>query len=336
MWYGSTSRTARERALRGSGTLDNILCLCPNNDVLFKCGALYIDDDNVAQVGIDGHVVGHLRTIPHDQIVPNMGKSSDDVGKGLAGLVVFVIVLIALIPKEVWIFLGILAGAAILLGVTVWGLKEYEKRRAAAEARAKVERAAQAAAAKREREEKARRQKQHRIDTLGSRNAALVESALAAVQRVVASEAARTGWLGDVDFTADIQGITDNLQKSHALHKVANKLAALDKPSVDDRKILAEAKTTIANLEIVAVDRVELIEKCASEAHRVDESLRLEREDARTAEQRAELHGKLSAMIYGIEATPDTTPTTSAADAVMARVQAYREIKNQIQQARNS
>lgn len=39
-------------------------------------------------------------------------------------------------------------------------------------------------------------------------------------------------------------------------------------------------------------------------------------------------------MLYGIEATPDTTPTDSAADAVMARVQAYREIKNQIQRAR--
>lgn len=110
----------------------------------------------------------------------------------------------------------------------------------------------------------------------------------------------------------------------------------MDKPSVDDRKILAEAKTTTANLECAAIERVELIRKCATEAHLVDESLRNEREDARTAEQRAELHAKLSAMLYGIEATPDTTPTDSAADAVMARVMAYREIKNQIQQARDS
>ena len=40
-------------------------------------------------------------------------------------------------------------------------------------------------------------------------------------------------------------------------------------------------------------------------------------------------------MLYGIEATPDTTPMDSAVEAVMARVQAYREIKNQIQQARH-
>jgi hypothetical protein len=40
-------------------------------------------------------------------------------------------------------------------------------------------------------------------------------------------------------------------------------------------------------------------------------------------------------MLYGIEAAPETTPTDSAAEAVMARVQAYREIKNQIQQSRD-
>ena len=265
-----------------------------------------------------------------------MSKGSDDVGKAVGGLIVFVLVLIALVPKEVWIFLGILAGAAILIGATVWGISEYKKSRAAAEARAKLERAAQAAAVKREREEKARRQKQHRIDTLGSENAALVESALAAVKQVGASEASRAGWLGDVDFTADIREITDKFEQAHALREVANKLSALDKPCVEDRKILAEAKTTTANLELAAIERVELIGKCATEARLIDKSLRNEREDARTAEQRAELHAKLGAMLYGIEATPDTAPTDSAADGVMARVMAYREIKNQIQLARDS
>jgi hypothetical protein len=159
---------------------------------------------------------------------------------------------------------------------------------------------------------------------------------VAAVKEVGASEAARAGWLGDVDFTADIQGITDNFQKAHALRKVAHTLSALDKPSMDDRKIFAEAKTTVANLELAAIERVELIGKCATEARLVDKSLRDEREDARTAEQRAELHAQLSGMLYGIEATPDATPADSAADAVIARVQAYREIKNQIQQVRDS
>ena len=39
-------------------------------------------------------------------------------------------------------------------------------------------------------------------------------------------------------------------------------------------------------------------------------------------------------MLYGIEAAPDTTPADSAVEAVMARVQAYREIKQQIDHAR--
>jgi hypothetical protein len=267
---------------------------------------------------------------------PSMSKGSDDVGKAVGGVIFFVFVLIALIPKEVWIFLGILAGGAALIGAIFWGFSEYNKSHAAAQARAREEQAARAAAAKREREQRALKEKQQRIETLGNENAALVESALAAVKQVGASEAARAGWLGDVDFTADIQGITDNFQKAHALRKVANTLSALDKPSLDDRKILAEAKTTVAKLEVAAIERVELIGKCATEARLVDKSLRDEREDARTAEQRAELHAQLSGMLYGIEATPDTAPADSAADAVMARVQAYREIKNQIQQARDS
>lgn len=265
-----------------------------------------------------------------------MSKGSDDVAKGLGGLVFFIIFLIALIPKEIWIAIGVGVALTLVIVLFVWGINAYEKHRVEAAARAEAERAAQAAAAKCEREEKARRQKQHRIDTLGSKNARLVESALAAAKRVVVSEAARAGRLGDLDFTADIEAITNDLQKAHALDKVAKQLAALDKPSADDRKILAEAKTTIAKLEIASIDRVELIEKCASEAGRIDESLRDERKDARTAEQRAELHGKLSAILYGIEATPEATRRDSAADAVIARVHAYREIKNQIHRARAS
>ncbi|WP_319431844.1 hypothetical protein [Mycobacterium sp. RTGN5] len=255
-----------------------------------------------------------------------MGKkdSDDGVAKIISGLVVGVIVIIAMVPKEVWIALGVIAGAAILIAVVVWADKEYDKRRAA-----------KAVAAKRDREAQVQKAKQQRINTLGKANAALVESALAAVKQVGGSEAARAGWLGDVDFTADIREITDKFEKAHALRKVSSELSALNKPSLDDRKILAEAKTTTANLERAAIERVELIVKCATEARLIDESLHTEREDARTAEQRAELHGKLSAMLYGVDATRDTAPTDSAADAVMARVMAYREIKDQISRARD-
>ncbi|MCV7279914.1 hypothetical protein H7J88_09655 [Mycolicibacterium flavescens] len=254
-------------------------------------------------------------------------KSSDAIG----GVIVFVVVVIALIPKEVWIFVGVVAGLGVVTAGIAWAIKTYDEHRAAAEAREIAEREAAAAAEKREREEQARREKQWRMRALGKKNAARVESALTAIEQVAASEAARAGWLGDVDFTADVVAITAGFEKAHALRKVIDQLSALDNPGADDKKILAEARATVDDLEKASVERVELIGKCAREARLIDESLRDERKAARTAEQRAELHAKLSAMLYGIEAAPDTKPQNSAADAVMARVQAYRDIKNQIQ-----
>lgn len=266
-----------------------------------------------------------------------MAKDSNDGCAGAAGtVIVFVAVLIAAIPKPVWIAIGVVLGVASLVAVVVKLAAAYQERQAEALAQEEAGRAAQAAADKRQREERARTKKQQRITALGAKNAELVESAQTAVKRVAATEAARKGWLGDVDFTPDLQSITDSFQKAHSLRKVADQLSVLDKPSTDDRRILAEAKTTIANLECAALERVELIKKCAVEAGRIDESLRNEREDARTAEQRAELHGQLSALLYGIEATPVPAPGNSAAEAVLARVQAYREIKNQINQARHA
>lgn len=214
------------------------------------------------------------------------------------------------------------------------GISKHNEARALLVEEARIDRAAQAAAAKLREEEKARKEKQQRINNLGEENAEFVECALAAVTQVGASEAASTGWLGDADFTADIEEITANFQKAHALRQVANKLSALDKPSEDDRRILAEANTSIANLELTAIQRVELIVQCAEEARLVDKSLSDKRKDALTAEQRAELHAKLSGMLYGIEATPTATSRESGVDGVMARVQAYREVMTAIQQAR--
>ncbi|MCK0173849.1 MULTISPECIES: tripartite tricarboxylate transporter TctB family protein [Mycobacteriaceae] len=260
-----------------------------------------------------------------------MSKSSSG---GSVGFAIFVLLaLLAQIPKPVWIALGIAVGVAAVCWFVYACVEAWDQHLLAKEEQARIEHAEAVAAAKREREEKARRLKQHRLDTLGKDNAARLESALSAVRRIAATEAARDGWLGDVDFTADIQAITANFEQVHALRAVTGKLSALSKPSADDRRILAEAKATADTLERAAVGRVNLISKCAKEAQLIDESLREEREDARVAEKRAELHGKLSAMLYGIEATPDNTPENSAVDTVMARVAAYREIKQQIRLA---
>ncbi|MGW0158456.1 hypothetical protein ACWDUN_03940 [Mycobacterium sp. NPDC003323] len=267
-------------------------------------------------------------------------RGSDDgastvLGGIVVGIVVGIVILIAMVPKPVWIALGVMLVVTVVVWAVYKAVDSYDKRQAAAQEQARVDRAAQAAAAKRDRAEHLRRQKQRRIDAMGRKNADLVDLAWVKVTKVAASEAARSGWLGDVDFTADIAGITDNFEKAHALRKVTDELSALDKSSAEDRKILADAKRTAANLERSAIELVELIDKCATEAGLVDKSLQQERRDARTADQRAELHAKLSSMLYGIEATPDPAARDSTADAVMARVQAYREIKNRIQLVRD-
>lgn len=250
------------------------------------------------------------------------GKSSDSA---VGGGIIFILVLIAMIPKEVWILLGVTIGISILFWLIYKAQIAHEARQAEAAKQARIHEAAEAA-----------RARQRFIETLGEKNAGLVDAAQAAVQQVAASEAARAGWLGEIDFTTDIQAITDKFGQAHALRQVAKDLSALDKPSADDKTILAEANTTIATLETAAIERVELIQKCAFEARQIDESLRTERADAKTAEQRAQLHAKLSAMLYGIEATPDFAPADSAADAVMARVQAYQEIKREIIRVRDA
>lgn len=248
-------------------------------------------------------------------------NSSEGSGAGVIGFcVLFVIGLLMKIPPEVWIFLGVVLGVAIVVGLIVWAVNAAEKRRVGAEKRGAAERVARAAA-----------EKKQRIATLGRDNAALVERALAAVLEVTGSEAAREGWLGDIDFAEDVRAITDSFEKTHALREVTGRLSGLTKPSLADRKLLAEARITVANLDRAAIERVELIRRCANEAKHIDRSLRAEREDAEVAGQRAELHAELSAMLYGIAATPTAGATSSAADAVMARVQAFRDIKRQIQ-----
>src|SRR5512139_4325522 len=115
-----------------------------------------------------------------------MSSKGSNGGIG-CGTVLGVLFLIALIPKPVWITLGVLAALAVVIGVTSWAISENDKRLTAKRERHRAEQAALAAAAKREREEKIRRRRQQRIKTLGRENAALVESALAAVRQVGAS-----------------------------------------------------------------------------------------------------------------------------------------------------
>jgi hypothetical protein len=213
-------------------------------------------------------------------------------------------------------------------------LKRQDEQKARQRKQQLEERAATLAAAKRKLEERARAEDKRRVEALGKQGAALVARAKSSVQRIVSSEAAREDWLGDVDFTPDVEEIGTNLSRARALRRKAEELSALAKPNDDDRKIIVEAKTETTRLELKTKKRVELLERCASEARLIDESLRTERDENQLAAKREELHGELAAMLYQIEAT-GATRGESAAEAVIARVQAYREIKGQIERARD-
>jgi putative restriction endonuclease len=48
----------------GPDVLDNLLCLCPNDHVLFDKGAIYVDTDHAVRRTMDREVVGTLRFRP--------------------------------------------------------------------------------------------------------------------------------------------------------------------------------------------------------------------------------------------------------------------------------
>jgi hypothetical protein len=240
-----------------------------------------------------------------------------------------------------WIGLAVMAAVMLLIMVLEERQAGFMNPRVSiaerlrnAKAAQRAEQAAQDAAKIAAAERRAFQQEREFQRSIGEDNAPLLSSAKAAVRLVQGSEAARGGWLGDVDFTADIHGITENFQKARALLRTAAELSMLSNPSPDDRRIMDEAMLTASNLELAARDRLKLIEQCATEAKLIDQSLHMEREAAQTEGQRAELHAKLTSMLYGVQAEPAVADTPSVADSVIMRVRAYHEIRSQIQQSR--
>lgn len=184
--------------------------------------------------------------------------------------------------------------------------------------------------------ERSHQEHRHRVLTLGQRNAESTEFALAAIKRIEQSEAARTGWLGELNFTSDISAIINNFQNAHALKRVADQLAAAEPLSPDECMMLSETRTAIAELERAANHRVQLIARCGQQADILSNALQHERVDTHAANRRAELHAQLSGMLYGIKAQPIDATAAPAAEALIARVQAFHDIKGPDDQSRRA
>lgn len=255
-------------------------------------------------------------------------KGDNDGCVGVAGLVLVVMIIsgIMAIPKVVWTGLGVVLGVVVGVGAAALvGKLIYDEVVRRLKLRAVVD--------EQQRKAQATADKRHREKSLGTSNAHRVETALASVSQIAQSRAAQEGWLGDIDFTTDIQGIEEGFTRAQELRTVADELRALSEPTLDDRALLTDAVEAAQKLVETGQARVDLIIECAKEALLVDQSLSQEDERARTEEQREQLHRKLNSMLYGADASTVDTDNSTVADQILARVAGYREIKQQVTRA---
>lgn len=260
---------------------------------------------------------------------PHREPSSTGEVTALAGITIAALVgavLLSRLAPWAWIFplvLWFLVFASIRNGAP---LKETDQQRRAREAaqRRQAEQDEKRAAAR-----KAVAERKH-VDSLGKDGVALLERGRAAIGAVTATEAARDGWLGeaaDLDFSADLATISDTLLQARRIEKIVARTKKIPDPSPDDITMLRDAGKTVRTLRAESVNRVKILEDCARQAREVDRLLAEERQQRALDAQREDARCRLAAELYGAEAIP-VRRDSHAADAVAARVAAFRELKN--------
>jgi hypothetical protein len=149
------------------------------------------------------------------------------------------------------------------------------------------------------------------------------------VAGIAASEAARTGWLGDpadFDFRADLKAIAANLRRAEEIRGVVADASSIRHFSESDERMLDDAYQAVSQLEASVNQRVDLIRQCAQQAHDIDRALQDDRERVVMARRREDLRKRLGPILYGERQTPGETPSESA-DVVSARAAAFHELK---------
>ena len=183
-----------------------------------------------------------------------------------------------------------------------------------------------------ERVKQRQRRERQRVERLGKDGLKKLVQMKGAVKRIGETEAAREGWLGDtrdISFSADLRLTEDQLAQIVTLRRKIGKSKQLPHATEADKQMIKEAEAAAKKLEIAVRERIRVIEGCARKAEDVDDTLREQRHRADVASQRDELRGQLAAMLAGVELTSESQPSDSA-DAVMARVAAFHELKDSI------
>lgn len=223
-----------------------------------------------------------------------------------------------------WWLLPVGVFAATLAGVKATAINTRDRQREAERQRV---------AEQQQRVEQRKQRERERVERLGKDGIKTLVQMKAAVKRIAETEAAREGWLGDaaeINFSTDLLLTEDQLAKMVAIRAMIGEAKRLPNPTDDDKEMAKEAEAAVRKLEAAVRERIQMIEGCARKAEEVDETLRVERRRAAVAEQRDALRGRLGAMLSGVELTPDSPPSDSV-DAVNARAEAFRELKDSIE-----
>lgn len=169
-----------------------------------------------------------------------------------------------------------------------------------------------------------------RVDSFTKAGLTLLERARVSVADLRATEAARDGWLGDatdLDFEHDITLISDALLQARRIEKVVERTKKIPGPSPDDIALLRDAEKTVKTLRCEAKDRVKILDECLAQAREIDRLLAQERQRQTFDAQREAARRQLAAELYVAEVRPSARETETA-DAIAARVQAFKELKH--------
>ena len=169
-----------------------------------------------------------------------------------------------------------------------------------------------------------------RVDSFTKDGLALLQRANSAVDDVRATEAALDGWLGepaDFDFSADVALISDALLQARRIEKVVERTRKIPDPTPDDVIMLRDAEKAVKTLRAEAKSRVRIIDDCVKQAREIDRLLVEERRLHEVDKQREAARRQLAAELFIAGVRPSTRDSDTA-DAISARVQAFRELKN--------
>ena len=144
-------------------------------------------------------------------------------------LAVGVAVVLGFSAGDAWPLLPIAIWIAIYLALREWARTRPQRERAKAQQKVQA--------------------KRRRVDEFGADGVELMDRADAAVRRIMSSEAATQGWLGELDFTGDVSMIADTLRKVTALRTAAAEWAAIPNATADDDRMLRDAQRAAAKLE---------------------------------------------------------------------------------------